>query len=375
MDARKNFAYGHIDIAPADPATGTVLTVLAADVPRFPTPPFNATIWPANSPALYSNAEIVRVTALVSDGTATILRNHEGSASRAIQAGDQIAATVTQRTFDDLITYLENVVSSAVTDRMRWCGAWSPTVTYQVNDVVRQGGELWVCKVLTLPSGAGVATIKSNDFGKAGGTGNPFTLPITGLSAGDLVMVSAVAKQALIAPTWADVTLHSGRTATSAAVQLGVWAHTLIQTEVDAGVLTMPGQVGGCGALINSFASAITGSTATSDTLTAASITPSGTGADTRTRYVYQVAVAQSGFLLATDGDFLNGSSTDDTGLGIWVAAGAKVAVPDSSTPTTTFMSSSPSNPTAVGTVSVIIASATAPSFPTTSFEQMTGTP
>ena len=78
--------------APSPAASGTSLTVAAGQGARFPTTPFEATIWPSGSQPLASNAEIVLVTAITND-TLTITRTQEGTSARSIVAGDQIAAT------------------------------------------------------------------------------------------------------------------------------------------------------------------------------------------------------------------------------------------------------------------------------------------
>ena len=78
--------------APSPATSGTSLTVTAGQGSRFPTPPFEVTIFPTGSQPLASNAEIVGVTA-VSGDTLTITRAQEGTTARSIVVGDQIAAT------------------------------------------------------------------------------------------------------------------------------------------------------------------------------------------------------------------------------------------------------------------------------------------
>jgi hypothetical protein len=68
---------------------------------RFPAVPFNATVWPTGAAPTPANAEIVRVTARTTD-TMTIVRAQEGSTARSIVIGDQIAATITKKTLDDI---------------------------------------------------------------------------------------------------------------------------------------------------------------------------------------------------------------------------------------------------------------------------------
>lgn len=100
-DAHKNFAYSNVATAPVTALAGTSLVVTAADGTKFPTPPFNATVWPAASQPTASNAEIVRVTAISTD-TFTIVRTQESSANRSIIVGDQIAAGITVKALTDI---------------------------------------------------------------------------------------------------------------------------------------------------------------------------------------------------------------------------------------------------------------------------------
>ncbi len=101
FDAHKNFAYSTVATAPSPATSGTSLVVASGDGALFPTPPFNATVWPAGLQPLASNAEIVRVTGISTD-TLTITRAQESSSARSIIVGDQIAATITKKTITDL---------------------------------------------------------------------------------------------------------------------------------------------------------------------------------------------------------------------------------------------------------------------------------
>jgi hypothetical protein len=73
----------------------------------MPTPPFNATVWPAKVGVEPGNFEIVRVTNITA-GVATIERKQEGTSARTIQVGDQIADTITVKD----ITTLEVAISA-----------------------------------------------------------------------------------------------------------------------------------------------------------------------------------------------------------------------------------------------------------------------
>lgn len=101
FDIHKNLAISTVATAPSPATTGTSLVVAAGHGTRFPTVPFNATVWPANTTPDPANAEIVRVTAISTD-TLTITREQESTSARTIVVGDQIAATITKKTLDDV---------------------------------------------------------------------------------------------------------------------------------------------------------------------------------------------------------------------------------------------------------------------------------
>jgi hypothetical protein len=100
-DAYKNLAIATVATAPSPAASGTSLVVTAGQGARFPTPPFNATVWPATALPDPTTAEIVRVTAIATD-TLTLVRAQEGTTARTILVGDLFAATVTKKLLDDL---------------------------------------------------------------------------------------------------------------------------------------------------------------------------------------------------------------------------------------------------------------------------------
>src|SRR5438045_867986 len=101
IDAHKNFAYSLVATAPSPASSGTSLVVTAGQGALFPTVPFNATIWPASTQPTSTNAEIVRVTAISTD-TLTIARTQESTSARTVVIGDQIAASITAKTFTDI---------------------------------------------------------------------------------------------------------------------------------------------------------------------------------------------------------------------------------------------------------------------------------
>jgi hypothetical protein len=104
-DAHKNFAYSTVLTPPSPGASGTSLVVQAGDGVKFPTPPFNVTIWPIGQIPLATNAEIARCTAISTD-TLTLTRAQEGSSARTVVASDQIAASITAKTITDVETMM-----------------------------------------------------------------------------------------------------------------------------------------------------------------------------------------------------------------------------------------------------------------------------
>lgn len=141
-DAHKNFSYSTIASAPSPASTGTSLEVTAGHGTRFPSAPFNATIWPAGEQPTSTNAEIVRVTNISTD-TFTITREQENTRSRTILIGDQIAAAITNSTLIEA----ENIMSR-----------WSPYILAS--------------------GGTGLQTLASNTSAQTG-TGSLFVFPVT----------------------------------------------------------------------------------------------------------------------------------------------------------------------------------------------------
>jgi hypothetical protein len=125
----KNFAVTTVATAPTPATTGTSLTVATSAGVLFPDTPFNATVWPIGAIPLVDNAEIVKVTNITGD-VFTITRQQESTNSRAIQVGDQIAATITAKTAHD-IKNLNSVETSA-----------SPYTVQELDDAI-------ICKRLT----------------------------------------------------------------------------------------------------------------------------------------------------------------------------------------------------------------------------------
>jgi hypothetical protein len=109
FDAHTNFAYSTVATAPSPATTGTTLTVAAGAGANFPAAPFNCTVWGVGSQPTYTTtaattAEIIRVTSKGTGDNWTIVRLTEDATAtaRTIIIGDQIAATLTKKTFTDI---------------------------------------------------------------------------------------------------------------------------------------------------------------------------------------------------------------------------------------------------------------------------------
>jgi hypothetical protein len=101
VDAHANLAISTVAVAPSPATSGTSLTVATGHGTRFPAPPFNATVQAAGALADPTNAEIVRVTAIVGD-VLTVVRAQEGTTARAIGVGDLLYAAITAKAFTDI---------------------------------------------------------------------------------------------------------------------------------------------------------------------------------------------------------------------------------------------------------------------------------
>lgn len=156
-DRHKNFSYSTVLTAPSPASSGTSLVVQAADGVKFPTVPFNATVWPAGAQPLTTNAEIVRVTAISTD-TFTIARAQESSVARSIVVGDQIAATVTAKTLEDVDKNnsgwqsLADVILSVSTGYNKGNKEYDITTSSDVSSLVSAGMRLKVSRGTTAPT-------------------------------------------------------------------------------------------------------------------------------------------------------------------------------------------------------------------------------
>jgi len=101
FDAKKNFSYSVVAVAPSPATSGTSLQVAPGDGAKFPAVPFNAVIWPVSQQPTTTNAEVVRVTNIATD-TLTITRTQESSSARTVIIGDQIAVNITAKALTDI---------------------------------------------------------------------------------------------------------------------------------------------------------------------------------------------------------------------------------------------------------------------------------
>jgi hypothetical protein len=146
FDAHANFAYSTVAVAPSPAASGTSLSVALGDGTLFPTPPFNVTVCPADEFPLTTNAEILRVTAIVGDAF-TITREQEDTSARTIVVGDQIFNSIT----DKVITDLETAAAPGGAD-----------TSVQFNDGGAFGGfGTWDGSTLTVPGSLEVEDVAS----------------------------------------------------------------------------------------------------------------------------------------------------------------------------------------------------------------------
>lgn len=128
FDSKKNFSYSVIATAPSPATSGTSLNVAPSDGTKFPTPPFNAVVWPPDVQPTSDNAEVIRVTAIVGD-VFTITRAQEGSTARSIALNDQIAVNITAKSLTDIETGITTGVNAGIPVGviLGWAAASAPT--------------------------------------------------------------------------------------------------------------------------------------------------------------------------------------------------------------------------------------------------------
>ena len=102
MDTFKNFAIAQVVTPPSPPTTGTSLTLTPGATMYLPPVPFTIAVFDGSAYATPTNAELVRVTAIVGDTLTGLVRNYEGSTARTIVAGDWVAQTLTAQFVADV---------------------------------------------------------------------------------------------------------------------------------------------------------------------------------------------------------------------------------------------------------------------------------
>jgi hypothetical protein len=102
MDIYKNLALAQVITPPSPPTTGTSLTLQPGGAADLPAAPFTIVVFDGTAYATAHNAELIRVTAIVGDTLAGLVRAIEGSTARAILAGDYVAQTFTAAFVADL---------------------------------------------------------------------------------------------------------------------------------------------------------------------------------------------------------------------------------------------------------------------------------
>lgn len=172
-DAHANFAYSTVATAPAPAASGTSLVVATGDGAKYPSTPFNAVIWPSGASPTEANAEIVRVTGIVGD-TLTIVRDQEGTSSRTIVVGDQIANAITAKVITDIEALVQSQwpPSEWQIDALSDPGCFQ--ITCGVNDlVINIGYGTDVISIVHQDTGSGVVLDGNGQItigGNAGGS-------------------------------------------------------------------------------------------------------------------------------------------------------------------------------------------------------------
>lgn len=131
-DTHTNLSYSIVATAPSPAASGTSLTVASGQGSRF-VAPCNATVWATGEIPTVTNAEIVRITAVVGD-VLTITRAQEGTSARTIVVGDQIANTITAKVLTDVEAAVD-VVSAALSNELSVRAAKDDSLSNQISVV------------------------------------------------------------------------------------------------------------------------------------------------------------------------------------------------------------------------------------------------
>lgn len=122
FDSHANFASSNIiGWSGGSTTTATQIVITSGTQSQFPATPFNCAVYGVNQFPTVSNAEIVRVTGIISN-TFTVIRQAEGSVARSLMAGDIMALVLTTKTMQDV----EGTVTA-----QNWGGVTPTTANYK----------------------------------------------------------------------------------------------------------------------------------------------------------------------------------------------------------------------------------------------------
>ncbi len=242
LDQHTNFAYSTVAVAPSPATSGTSLDVATGNGALFPTVPFNATVWPAGVNPLSTNAEIVRVTNIAGD-TLTITRAQESSAARTIVIGDQIAATITKKTFTDIEGYFLPKVSYTQNYPIQIAGENLVSKGVATINGTRGVGSSLFLQRMMIPANMNITEMQmafqilpSNTASGQGSLSRSFCIYSFGNST-SLASVSSISGSS----SWITGTSTAGTSVSLTQFQ-GGWSRTVIQPLTFAAMVITPGE-------------------------------------------------------------------------------------------------------------------------------------
>lgn len=233
MDAVKNFAYSNVVTAPSPALSGGTLTVTPGHGTRFPTAPFNAVVWPTGVRPLVSNAEIVRVTAIVGDAL-TFSRTQEGSGNRAIVSGDQIAASLTKQYFDDLLTGLAGLQAEIDAAEGDIAGLGAVAANHETRITTLEGTPSGINQLTgDVTAGPGAGSQAATIAALAVTTGKIAALAVTDTKlAADSVLTAKILDANVTTPKIADLNVTTGKLANLAVDATKLAADAVITAKI-----------------------------------------------------------------------------------------------------------------------------------------------
>jgi hypothetical protein len=162
MDTFKNFAIAQVITPPAPPTTGTSLTLTPGATVYLPPVPFTIAVFDGTTYATPTNAELIRVTAIVGDTLAGLVRAYEGSTARTIVAGDYVAQTFTAQFVAD-VTNSGNQSAGTLPDARLSANVplKNAANTFTANQQLLGAGLLWSLTDPTAPADARIFLIRN----------------------------------------------------------------------------------------------------------------------------------------------------------------------------------------------------------------------